>query len=134
MQIRIIPPNHQLRRYINQLWVLSCSAGVPEADGRIVVPNGTGSVLLPIEGSLEFVGAHKRHILKQGHTFISGIWDEPKTICSQSKNLLVLGVDINPIGISRIFPLPVHQFTNNILSLEDILRNNQKLPPKLPGF
>jgi len=128
MQIRIIPPNYQVASFINQLWRFESDEGITNNDSRLIVPNGTAKLIVPLQNQVKLSNTHLNEILQENTIYLYGISDIATEISSTQSMTRVIGVDLNPFGIARIFPHPMKNYRNTLLTLTDVFEDKgQKL-------
>jgi hypothetical protein len=52
MRIEFVKPKQEIAQYIKLFWIFECDFGLPLLDSRIIVPNGTSKIIIPLKNSL----------------------------------------------------------------------------------
>jgi AraC-like DNA-binding protein len=120
MKISFAETLEQLKPYISSFWVYESAFGVPAADARIVVPNGTAKILIPIQNPLIATVGQKTMMAKEHHIHLAGLNENPTKIAGDAKQTLTLGMQLTPKGLYRFFNLSMHETTDQLFTFEDI--------------
>jgi AraC-like DNA-binding protein len=119
MKISFTETLEQLKPYISSFWVYESAFGVPAADARIVVPNGTAKILIPIKNPLTAAVGQKTMMAKE-HIHLAGLSENPTKITGDAKQTVTLGMQLTPKGLYRFFNLSMHETTDQLFTFEDI--------------
>jgi AraC-like DNA-binding protein len=120
MKISFTETLEQLEPYIGSFWVYESALGVPAADARIVVPNGTAKILIPIKNPLIATVGPKTMMAKEHHIHLAGLSENPTKITGDAKQTVTLGMQLTPKGLYRFFNLSMHETTDQLFTFEDI--------------
>jgi AraC-like DNA-binding protein len=120
MKISFAEPLGQLQPYISSFWVYESALGVPATDARIVVPNGTAKILIPIKNPLIATVGRKTMTAKEHHIHLAGLNENPTKITGDAKQTITLGIQLTPKGLYRFFNLSMHETTDQLFTFEDI--------------
>jgi AraC-like DNA-binding protein len=120
MKIIFTETLEQLRPYIDSFWVYESALGVPATDARIVVPNGTAKILIPIKNPLIATIGQKTMMAKERHIYLAGLNENPTQITGDAKQTVTLGIQLTPKGLYRFFNLSMHETTDQLFTFEDI--------------
>jgi AraC-like DNA-binding protein len=120
MKISFTETLEQLKPYIRSFWVYESAFGVPATDARIVVPNGTAKILIPIKNSLIATVGRKTMTAKEHHIHLAGLNENPTKITGDAKQTITLGIQLTPKSLYRFFNLSMHETTDQLFTFEDI--------------
>src|SRR5437660_4309725 len=120
MKVSFTQPEKQLTPYVAFIWVFESSFGVPLADSRIIVPDGTVKIIVPSRNSLCAACSHRFLNAKEHHIFLVGIQSNPTTIVSTATDTGTIGVELTPKGLYHLFKLSMHEITNRMVSFEEL--------------
>lgn len=120
MKVTFIQPQPQLSLCIAAFWIFESSAGVPMTDSRIVVPDGRAKILIPYKNPLSVTVADSPFYAGEQQIFLTGIQNNPRTICSPAADTGTIGVELTPKGLYRLFHLSMSELTDRIYSFEDL--------------
>jgi AraC-like DNA-binding protein len=120
MKVLFTQPQKQLSRYIDTFWIFESSAGLPMTDSRIVVPNGRAKMLIPYKNPLSVVVENSPVYTGENQIFLTGIQNNPRTICSPVNDTGTIGVELTPKGLYHFFKLSMSEITDRIYSFEDL--------------
>jgi AraC-like DNA-binding protein len=135
MKIKFIKPKSEIAQYVDLFWVFECDFGLPVFDSRIVVPNGTSKIIIPLKNSIYTHVNEKEFETKEQKIHLTGLWDKPTVISSHSSYTGTIGIDFTPIGTSALFPFSMKEFKNSIFTFEDIFGNfGQNLQEQLANL
>lgn len=124
MQIRIIPPNYQIASYINQIWRFESEKGIVQQDSRLIVPNGTAKLIVPLSNKVQLSNKYFIKELNERTIYWYGVTDVATEISTSNESTIIIGADVNPRGIARIFPRPAKKVANHVLALNQLFPNN----------
>lgn len=120
MKISFTETLEQLQPYISSFWVYESALGVPATDARIVVPNGTAKILIPIKNPLIATVGRKTMTAKEHHIHLAGLNENPTKITGDATQTITLGIQLTPKGMYRFFNLSMHETTDQLFTFEDI--------------
>jgi AraC-like DNA-binding protein len=120
MKISFTETVKQLQPYVSSVWVYESAFGVPAADARIIVPNGTAKILIPIKNPLIATVGQKTMTAKEQHIHLAGLNENPTKITGDAKQTITLGLQLTPKGLYRFFNLSMHETTDQLFTFEDI--------------
>ena len=120
MKISFAEILEQLKPYISSFWVYESAFGVPATDARIVVPNGTAKILIPIQNPLIATVGQKTMMAKEHHIHLAGLNEKPTKITGDAKQTVTLGMQLTPKGLYRFFNLSMHETTDQLFTFEEI--------------
>ena len=120
MKIAFSETLEQLKPYIDSFWVYESALGVPATDARIVVPNGTAKILIPIKNPLIATIGQKTMMAKEHHIYLAGLNENPMQITGDAKQTVTLGIQLTPKGLCRFFNLSMRETTDQLFTFEDI--------------
>jgi len=89
-------------------------------DSRIVVPDGRAKILIPYKNPLSVVIANNPFCAREQQIFLTGIQNNPRTICSPATDTGTIGVELTPKGLYHLFNLSMFEITDQIYSFEDL--------------
>lgn len=123
MRLRTVTPHPDLAPFVYHFWIFESPRGLPAGDARIVVPNGRPKLIVPWRNGLTARRAADPAAPGHHHEepVIIGQWEEPTVIASSPEPTLTVGVELNPHGLSRLFPVAAHELTARILPAADVL-------------
>lgn len=120
MKIKFIQPRAEIAPFISIFWIFESSNGLPANDSRMIVPNGTAKIIIPVRNRL-YAGIGQNEIeTKEEKIHVSGLCDRPTIIKSQSFYTSTIGISLTTIGASKLLPFPMKEFKNSVYSFEDI--------------
>jgi AraC-like DNA-binding protein len=120
MKIAFTKTLEQLNPYISSFWVYESEFGVPATDARIVVPNGTAKILIPIKNPLIATVGQKTMMAKEHHIHLAGLSENPTKISGDAKQTITLGMQLTPKGLYHLFNVNMHEATDQLFTFEDI--------------
>ena len=120
MKISFAKALEQLKPYISSFWVYESASGVPATDARIIVPNGTAKILIPLKNPLIATIGRKTMMAKEHHIHLAGLNEKPTKITGDAKQTVTLGMQLTPKGLYRFFNLSMHETTDQLFTFEDI--------------
>lgn len=122
MRIQHIEPHHQLKGYVEKIWVYESSGRVPDPDMKLIVPNGMLKLTIPFRNGI--TGQYKDwfHLSRESTITLIGISDSPAIVDGEKDEPSgTIGIEFNPIGAYRIFKFNQSELKNRIFALEDVL-------------
>lgn len=126
MKIKFIQPRTEISSLIDIFWVFESALGLPGNDGRMIVPNGTAKIIIPLKNNL-FTGSISSGIeAEAGKIYITGLCDEPAIISSEETFTSTIGISLSTTGISQLLPFSMGEFKNAVYSFEEIFGNYGK--------
>lgn len=120
MKISFTLVEEQLKSYISSFWVYESTTGIPATDARLIVPNGTAKIIIPIENPLFAIVGQKTIESKEHHIYLAGLCENPTKITADVKKTVTLGMEVTPKGLYRFFNLSMHEMTNQLFTFEDL--------------
>jgi len=120
MQLLHLPVWPSLQPYIHSFWLFEAPAGVPQADSRVVVPNGCLKLVLPYRGSLLAYDAQGLPTLwPEHHACFIGPWERHTVVGTGNEASASLGLEFKPQGAYRFVRFDLHEAANRLLTLQD---------------
>lgn len=86
MRISFIETLEQLKPYVSSFWVYGSEAGVPAADARIIVPDGTAKIILPLKNPLSASSGQETLRAKEHHVHLAGLSETSTRITGDAKH------------------------------------------------
>lgn len=120
MKLRTVQPVSEIAPYIALFWIFESDAGLPADDSRIVIPNGTSKIIVPVRNALYTPLNDREYESKEQKIHFSGVWDKPTVISSMQSFTCTIGIDLTPKGTARLFPFNMKECKNLVFSLEDL--------------
>jgi AraC-like DNA-binding protein len=120
MKISFTETPEDLKPYIRSFWVYESALGVPAADTRIIVPNGTAKIIIPLKNPMTAFVGQKTMGAKEHHIHLAGLSETPTVITADAKDTVTLGVELTPKGLYHFFHLSMHEMTNRLFDFEDL--------------
>jgi len=120
LQFKKITPIPQLQNIIEKMWVFESGAEMPSDDINLVVPNGRLRLLIPFRNSIAATIDGKLYLSKEDCITLTGIIDVPSKPALRA-NTGTIGIEFNPVGAYRFFPLKLSDINNKIYPITDIL-------------
>jgi AraC-like DNA-binding protein len=120
MKISFTEALEQLKPYIHSFWLYESALGVPANDARIVVPNGTAKILIPIKNPLIATVGRETMTAKEHHIHLAGLNENPTKITGDAKQTITLGIQLTPKGLYHFFNLSMREMTDQLFTFEDI--------------
>lgn len=121
MKLSFVTPRLELAPYIDSFWIFQSDFGLPIDDSRIITPNGKAKIIIPFKNSLFMTHKNRTTEYKEGSVIFIGIWDEPTILSSSTQLTGTIGVEFKPGGAFPFFSIPMHELTNTIFHLNDLL-------------
>lgn len=115
-----------LQDCIEKLWVFESDEPLPNDDMKLVVPNGLIKLVIPFRNGLSGSMEGWAHTSREHSITLIGIADIPSVVDTYYEHGLssgTIGVEFNPAGAHRLFPLAYGEIRNRIHSLGDISGN-----------
>jgi AraC-like DNA-binding protein len=120
MKISFTEPLEHLKPYIRSCWVYESALGVPAADPRIIVPNGTAKILIPLQNPMTAFVRQKTMGAEEHHIYLAGLSETPTVITADAKDTVTVGVELTPKGLYHFFNLSMHEMTNGLFNFEEL--------------
>jgi AraC-like DNA-binding protein len=120
MKISFTQPTEQLKPYISPFWVYESEFGVPANDTRIIVPNGTAKIIIPLKNPMTAIVGQKAMGAKEHQIHLAGLCETPTRITAEAKDTVTLGVELTPKGLYHFFNLGMHEMTNRLFTFEEL--------------
>jgi AraC-like DNA-binding protein len=122
ISLRHIDIHPALRGYVEKLWVFESSGRVPDADLKLVVPNGMIKLVIPYRNGLvghrEGLSGHS----KEHQMTLIGISDVPFVVEAEKDSPSgTIGVEFSSLGAYRFFRLKQSELKNQIYSANEVL-------------
>lgn len=115
-------PIHQLKGYIEKIWVFESSEPMPDDDMKLVVPNGRLLLIIPFKNGIIGKMGNKLHFAKPNEIALVGMSDRSSIVDAAMKGPTgTIGVEINPVGAYRFFHIRLKDIKNGSHHLADIL-------------
>ncbi len=122
ISLRHISIHPALKGYIEKLWVFESSARVPDADLKLVVPNGMVKLVIPFRNGLVGQRAGLCGISKEHQVTLIGVSDVPFMVEAENDAPAgTIGVEFNPLGAYRFFRLKQSELKNQIYHAAEVL-------------
>lgn len=126
MNIQIFKPKIELNDFIDLIWFFESSNGLPQADSRMIVPNGIAKLIIPVNNSLLTYFNGKSIETKSEKIYLTGLWDVPNIISSSNTYTSTIGIDLTARGLASLFPFSMREFKNRIFDFEELFGNKGK--------
>lgn len=120
MKFSFVQPRLELRPYIESLWVFESADGMPAADTSLCVPNGCPKLIIPYENSFIAVADNRFQVGKEGALYFYGLQDNSAIIRSGCRKTGFVGIDFCPFGAYPFLGIPMNEFANQGLELDEI--------------
>jgi AraC-like DNA-binding protein len=120
MKISFTETLQHLKPYIRSCWVYESASGVPAADTRIIVPNGTAKIFIPLKNPMTAFVGQKTMGAEEHHSHLAGLSETPTVITADAKDTVTLGVELTPKGLYHFFNLSMHEMANGLFTFEDL--------------
>jgi AraC-like DNA-binding protein len=120
MKIEFVKPNPEIAEFIAQFWVFECDFGLPVHDSRIIVPNATSKIIIPLKNSLYTHVNNAEFETKEQKIHFTGLWNKPTVISSTASYTGTIGIDLTAKGSAKLFAFSMKEFKNTIFTFEDI--------------
>lgn len=126
MKIKFIKPRADIAPLIDIFWSFESPAGLPENDSRMIVPNGTAKMIIPLRNSLVTGSTLNEVEAKEEKIHITGLWDKPTIIKSEARFTSTIGISLTTTGASQLLPFPMKELKNTVFSFDEIFGNYGK--------
>ena len=138
MNIHFVQPRRELRHYVQSIWVLESSTGLPASDVSLAAPNGCPKLILNCENSIiSATEGHAQQSRKDGLYFV-GTRDVSVLISTPPGRTKFIGIEFYPQGAFPIFGIPMSDLTNHVFPVETLLsdwgRSISGILPELAGI
>ena len=118
MRLRTILPRPEIAPWIHHFWVFESGFGLPEADARVVVPNGRPKLIVPWRNSLVARDGDTMQESRTGEVVLIGVWDRPTILSSPREETVTIGVEFRPYGLSRFFDADLDELAGRIVPID----------------
>lgn len=120
MKISFTQPAEPLKPYMGPFWVYESTFGIPATDARIIVPNGTAKLIIPLKNPMTAIVGPKTMGAKEYHIHLAGLSETPTRITAEAKDTVTLGMELTPKGLYHFFNLSMHEMTNRLFTFEEL--------------
>ena len=108
---------------------------MPHADLRVIVPNGLVKIVIPFRNGLKASMAGRDIISMTHEVTVIGIADIPSVVVDlEEKASGAIGIEFNPWGAYRFLNPGLHELTNQVYSLTDVMPAVSRLQEQLSNI
>lgn len=142
MRISFVQPGHELRPYIESIWVFESRSGMPPADISMAAPNGCPKLIIPYENTLVPMAGGRTRPTHEGGLYFVGNWDTPAILRASARKTGFVTIEFAPHGAFRFFGIPMGETANGFFDSDELfgkwgqevrdhLRNLEKVDQKI---
>lgn len=120
MKIKFIKPRAEISSLIDIFWIFESSCGLPENDNRMIVPNGTAKIIIPVKNGLYTQVGQNGIETNEEKIHITGFWDKPTIIRSDNSFTSTIGISLTTTGVYQLLPFTMKELKNSVFSFEEL--------------
>src|SRR5262249_7283973 len=120
MNLSVLQPRPELRRYVESMWVFESDVGIPAADNSLAAPNGRPKIIILCENSLHTFADGRARVSPEQDLYFVGTRDIAPHIWSAPGKTSFIGIEFSPFGAYPFFGIPMHEMTNRVFASDEI--------------
>src|SRR5262247_648973 len=120
MRITFVQPRSELTPYIESMWVLESSVGIPRTDQSMAAPNGCAKLIIPYENSITSIANGRVQLSREQGLYFVGNRDTSTIIHTASRKTGFIGIEFCPFGAYPFFGIPMDESANRLLASDEI--------------
>lgn len=121
-QFKPVTPHPLLRPYIAKMSVFESSGRLPEMDKKLIVPNSNFKLTVTCRNGIIAKLEGKTFVQNEDRITLSGLIDAPVNLNPQEDAATsTIVVELNQLGVYRLFRLPFAEIKNQIIDLSDLV-------------
>src|SRR5215467_6436463 len=98
MRITFVQPRSELTPYIESMWVLESSVGMPRTDQSMAAPNGCAKLIIPYENSITSIADGRVQLSREQGVYFVGNRDTSTIIQTTSQKTGFIAIEFSPFG------------------------------------
>lgn len=120
MRITFVQPRPELSPYIESLWVLESSVGMPRTDQSMAAPNGCAKLIIPYENSITSIADGRVQLSREQGVYFVGNRDTSTVIQTTSQKTGFIAIEFSPFGAYAFWGIPMDESANRLLGSDEI--------------
>lgn len=117
-----VTPHPLLAAYVAKMWVFESYGRLPAEDMKLIVPNANFKLTLTCKNGMVAQIDGRTFAQKENQLSLSGLIDTPVVLDpSDNTPTTTIVIELNPIGVYRIFRLPYSELKNQLHLLPELL-------------
>lgn len=117
-----VTPHPLLAAYVAKMWVFESCGRLPAEDMKLIVPNANFKLTLTCKNGMVAQIDGRTFAQKENQLSLSGLIDTPVVLDpSDNTPTTTIVIELNPIGVYRIFRLPYSELKNQLHLLPELL-------------
>ncbi|MEX6690025.1 helix-turn-helix domain-containing protein [Danxiaibacter flavus] len=117
-----VTPHPALIPYVAKMWVFESSGRLPAEDMKLIVPNANFKLTLTCKNGMVAQIDGRSFTQKEDQLSLSGLIDRPVVLDpSDDMPTSTIVIELNPIGVYRLFHLPYAALNNQLHMLPELL-------------
>src|SRR5499433_3578523 len=120
MRITFVQPRSELTPYIESMWVLESSVGMPRTDHSMAAPNGCAKLIIPYENSITSIADGRVQLSREQGVYFVGNRDTSTVIQTSSRKTGFIAIEFRPFGAYALWGIPMDESANHLLASDEI--------------